>query len=371
MVSHPYETSFIKVSLTSTAKIGLILIILLKIGFIETVSLTNGTHFECPDSNVTNPCKCFTWDATPPENDTEVEISCRTMQTDEISLRELFDRLNDHITVTNFIDRFEALRLENTAVGQLTDENLFGSISFKSIDLFQNIDLAHINMSVFDMSRDTLETLCIQGSPLDGDEGQFIESLSSFPRLETLILANNHLKGFSDAAFGRVTLSNLSYIDLSGNNLTEIGPKSFFKLPEVHRINLDNNQISYVSNETFTFESEESKLLLLFLRHNNLTADSFEGRAFSNTEKTLFLYLNNNQITHLDESIWRPMFEEKNDFFIAMWSNPYRCDCRSKWMIDDEDTRNYLKKRIHGIRCQDSKRELWDYTVAELASSCP
>ena len=50
-------------------------------------------------------------------------------------------------------------------------------------------------------------------------------------------------------------------------------------LPELHRLNLDNNQISYLTNETFAFKREESKLLLIFLRYNNLTATSFEGYA--------------------------------------------------------------------------------------------
>lgn len=319
--------------------------------------------FQCPSEQVYTPCKCFTWDPSPPErNDTEVEISCRTLKTDEFSLKSLFSRISDHISLTNGITRFEALRLEHTAIGEITDREMFGNISFKSLDLFNNLDLNYIDLSVFNSSTSTLETFCVQGSPLTDEDGKFLSQITQFPKLETLILSNNELLGLNDFTFGTNSQQNLSYIDLSGNNLTKIGKRAFHKLPELHRLNLDYNQIDHISNETFTFEVEESKLLLLFLRHNNLTGESFEPNSFTNLDKTVFLYLNNNQIRYLDEVVFKPMLDAKSDLFIALWSNPFQCDCRAKWLLEDP---SYYKKRVHGVRCPD-KRELWDMDEDDL-----
>lgn len=328
-----------------------------------TIKAENRHSFECPSEEVYSPCKCFTWESSPPErNDTEVEISCRTLKTDEFTLKSLFSRISDHILFTNGITRFESLRLEHTAIGEITDSEMFGNISFKSLDLFHNLDLNYIDLSVFNASVDTLETFCVQGSPITDEDGKFMSSITKFSKLETLILSNNELLGLNDETFGQNIQPNLSYVDLSGNNITKLGKRSFFKLPELHRLNLDYNQIDYISNETFTFEMEESKLLLLFLRHNNLTGESFEPNAFTSLEKTVFLYLNNNQIKYLDERIFKPMLDVKSDLFIALWSNPFQCDCRAKWLLDDT---SYYKKRVHGIRCPD-KRELWDLDEDEL-----
>jgi len=209
-----------------------------------------------------------------------------------------------------------------------------------------------------------LKTFLLQGSPFNGTN-DFFGELSSFKNLETLILSNNKLIGLPDQAFGKTELSNLSYVDLSGNRITTIGQKTFFKLPKLQRITLDHNLIKNVTNETFTFEKEDSKLLLIFLRHNNLTEDSIEKGSFSNMNQTVFLYLNNNQITYLKEDVFKPMLDEKNDLFIALWSNPFVCDCRSLWMIQDKI---YLRKRLHGLKCSNmnNKKEVWDLEPEEL-----
>lgn len=322
---------------------------------------TIDNNFQCPPAEFVTPCKCFTWDPVAGIPDTEIEISCRTTLLNETSLKDLFVRLAGHINKTGAIDRFEALRLENTGVQEITGD-VFGDISFKSLDLFGNAELKNFDLNSFNKSTSSLGTICIQGSPLEDKEGKLFKDLSNFDNLETLILSNDQLEGLPEYTFGQKELLNLSYVDFSGNRISNIGRKAFYKLPELHRLNLDNNLIEFVSNETFSFEREESKLMLLFLRFNNLTADSFEEGIFRDMNKTVFVYFNNNKISYLKESIFRPLFEAKSDIFLALWSNPFECDCRSKWLLDDVE---YYKKRIHGIRCDD-KREIWDYTVAEL-----
>jgi Leucine-rich repeat (LRR) protein len=297
------------------------------------------------------------------QRETEVEISCRTLETDEDSLRNLFERLHQHIYENGYLKRFTSLRIENSALANIDGSDLFSGVSFQSLDLFQNIDLDVVSLKSFEASKKTLKTLLLQGSPFKGSL-EFFEELSEFKRLETLILSNNHITGLPAEVFGKHELPNLSYVDLGGNRITTIGPKTFYKLPKLQRITLDNNFITNVTNETFILEREDSKLLLIFLRNNNLTEDSFEAGSFANMNQTVFLYLNNNQMTFLREDVFKPIFEEKNDLFIALWSNPFVCDCRSLWLLDDKV---YLRKRLHGLKCTNfNKREVWDIEPQEL-----
>lgn len=335
--------------------------------------LTSAVTFKCPSNDVVAPCKCFTWDekvssatsddATEAPLDTEVEISCRTLETTEKTLERLFERLNSYAEENSFTRSFTSLRLENTAVRNLTKLDIFGNITFINVDIFFNNDLRDIDLSILSKSNGTLETLLIQGSPLNAST---MDDVTRFPLLTTVILANNHLPDLPERAFGKTAQSELSYLDLTYNNLTRLANKTFFQLSSLQRVSLDHNSISAIETEAFDFvNANESQLLLIFLRHNNLTSDSFSPDSFISTERTIFLYLNNNKITHLPESVFRPILNQKNDLFVALWSNPFECDCRSKWLLSDVA---YYKKRLHGIRCRD-KREIWDLELAELEAN--
>ena len=335
--------------------------------------LTIAGTFKCPPSDMVAPCKCFTWDekvststsdeTTDAPLDTEVEISCRTLETTEMSLESLFTRLNSYAQDEEFISSFTSLRLENTAIRNLTKPDLFGNITFVNVDIFFNNDLRQIDLTILSKSRLRLETLLIQGSALNAS---IIGDVTKFPLLTTLILTNNHLPDLPDKAFGMTAQSELSYLDLTYNNITRLNNKTFYQLSSLQRVSLDHNSISVIETEAFDFiNANESQLLLIFLRHNNLTSDSFSSDSFISSERTIFLYLNNNRITHLPESVFKPILNQKNDLFVALWSNPFECDCRSKWLLTDV---SYYKKRLHGIRCRD-KRELWDLNVSELESN--
>lgn len=329
--------------------------------FDDTKNVTAVATFECPEKDAVSPCKCFTWQSDENENDTEVEIACRTRDLDEHVLSDLFVKLNQYSDKTNYIKAYESLRLENTGIKRVS-KNIFGDVSFKQLDFFNNLDLVEFELEqAFNNSRETLHTLCIQGSDLTNSSNIFSE-LAKFEKLETVILSNTMLLGLPDRMFEGSNMTDLTYLDLSSNNISSVGRRVFAQLPEIHRLNLDNNQLTYIYNDTFDFDHEESKLLLIFLRFNQLNSSSFEPGLFQKVEKTVFLYLNHNNLTHLPEEVFRPVLEIKGDLFIAMWNNPYECDCRSKWLLNNVE---YYKKRVHGIKCGD-KRDIWEYTFEEL-----
>lgn len=355
--------------LTNRLYLSVIYILLITIWLIN---LSSAGQFKCPSSDIVAPCKCFTWDekvststdeTTDRPLDTEVEISCRTLETTESTIELLFDKLNVYAQEQGFIKSFTSLRLENTAIRNLTNLALFGNITFINVDIFFNNELRDIDLSILSKSNATLETLLIQGSPLNSS---IFGDVNQFSLLTTVILANNHLPDLPDRAFGLAPQSDLSYLDLTYNNITKLTNRTFYQLSSLQRISLDHNSIGLIESEAFDFvNANESQLLLIFLRHNNLTSESFSPESFLSTERTIFLYLNNNKITHLPESVFKPILSQKNDLFVALWSNPFECDCRSKWLLNDVA---YYKKRLHGIRCRD-KRELWDLNLTELETN--
>lgn len=318
--------------------------------------------FKCPPKDIILPCRCFKWDAEsmPPE----IEILCENARVDEDSLRGVFNRLKIYVESNNYTSSFHSLRLENTAISALHPGDL-GGLSFDSIDFFSNHDFSYIGAGSFNDSVSSLTTLSVQNSPIADNEEKpqdFYDAIKQLPNLETLMLAENYIKKLPANAFGDKDLKNLSHIDLNGNQISEIGDNAFAGLPKLNRLNLDNNQINFLNKSSFHFENDQSEFLLLYLRKNNLNSDSFESGLFSNVKQTLFIYLSQNNITYLDEQVFKPLLDTKSDVFVAVWKNPYFCDCKSKWLLQK---RGYYFRRIYGIKCQDN-RGLWDYSISEL-----
>lgn len=100
-------------------------------------------------------------------------------------------------------------------------------------------------------------------------------ALTGMDQLNKLILSNNQLKLNSAYQGAWMELTTLTTLDLSGNLLSHIPTD----LPEsLQYLYLQNNRISSVPESAF---QNTPNLQGLFLRHNRLTVDSIDRRAFS------------------------------------------------------------------------------------------
>jgi Leucine-rich repeat (LRR) protein len=180
-------------------------------------------------------------------------------------------------------------------------------------------------------------------------------------RIKSLSITHSNIVSFGPKAFRGITdnldlshnkISSLPAqlnllirkVNLSHNELNEISSNSFAS----QTIDLSHNQLSLLRENAFKVESA----LNLNLASNHLTSYSFQAgfiKSFQNklisrepsfnypnTEPlSLSLFLNDNNITHLDHDVFHSLLEQSSpSSSISLQNNPLKCDCRIKWILD-------------------------------------
>ncbi|RWS24481.1 oplophorus-luciferin 2-monooxygenase non-catalytic subunit-like protein [Leptotrombidium deliense] len=204
-----------------------------------------------------------------------------------------------------------------------------------------------------------VEIFSVQRTHLN-NSNTVLKAVNRLTNLETLILTDNEITKISNNSFNGKQ-RKLQTIELRNNNINDLDNFAFNDLPNVSSIDLDFNNISTIKNDTFVFRRKVNYILNIRLQNNNLNAKSFEVNSFANISPIVFLYLANNQIQYFDENVFKPIFEMKKDLVITAWNNPFRCDCKMKWLLENP----FYLERITGIVCAD-RRSLWTYTVDQL-----
>ena len=119
------------------------------------------------------------------------------------------------------------------------------------------------------------------------------ESFSSLGKLASLILANNKLIDLPDELFKNSTFTRL---DLSGNMLTTIGPRTLVGVEKMRMLSLARNNISDISRDSFSFASS---LQTLDISSNRLA--TIEPGVLNGPDGVITLDLSHNSITSVDE----------------------------------------------------------------------
>jgi len=102
-----------------------------------------------------------------------------------------------------------------------------------------------------------------------------------------LTIRNKSIRRISQIQ-GLEKFENLEYLDLQGNNITEVGELGYFQ--KLRKLFLSNNQI-----QTLQFFSQLPNIVVLDLNNNKIS--NVEG--LSQIKNLHYLYLDNNQITEL------------------------------------------------------------------------
>ncbi|CAC5414069.1 TLR2 [Mytilus coruscus] len=93
--------------------------------------------------------------------------------------------------------------------------------------------------------------------------------------------------------------SNTSYINLSGNYLTEIKPCAFCRYPDVKKLNLNNCPIFRITKTSF---AQLDSLRVLLFRHNSL--ESFTSNAFVCLSNLRVLKISHDLLASYPEESW-------------------------------------------------------------------
>ncbi|XP_076349257.1 uncharacterized protein LOC143246433 [Tachypleus tridentatus] len=132
---------------------------------------------------------------------------------------------------------------------------------------------------------------------LCGDANLDVVPITLNPELRELVLKNNHIKGIM-ASFS--VYHNLEYLDVSHNQLVEIGEFNFKMQSHLEYLILKRNMISLIQNNSF---AGLQQLQVLYLNENFL--EDIPSRAFVHLPNLETLDLSQNRITTISNDAFQ------------------------------------------------------------------
>ncbi|MED6270790.1 Slit 1 protein [Characodon lateralis] len=132
--------------------------------------------------------------------------------------------------------------------------------------------------------------------------------------------SNKHLQ-----ALPRGLPRNITELYLDGNQFTSV-PKELATFKYLQLVDLSNNKISSLSNDSF---SNMSQLTTLILSYNSLQC--IPPLALAGLRSLRLLSLHGNDISELHQGIFNDLATLSH---LAIGANPLYCDCRLLWLSD-------------------------------------
>ncbi|XP_037875617.1 protein slit isoform X1 [Bombyx mori] len=113
---------------------------------------------------------------------------------------------------------------------------------------------------------------------------------------------------------------------LESNELTSIPPDQIRHLTQLTRLDLSNNKISVLGNNTFEGLTKLSTLIVSYNRLRCVQRDALKGLS-----QLRVLSLHGNNISLLADGVFRDL---ESISHVALGSNPLYCDCHSRWLSE-------------------------------------
>ncbi|CAK8686184.1 unnamed protein product [Clavelina lepadiformis] len=151
------------------------------------------------------------------------------------------------------------------------------------------------------------------------------------PYLNRLYLGPNPIKSFCDDFLEELNLKRLTLRNMS---LTAV-PPSISRMSNLVFVDLSDNQISEVRNNSF---SPCKSLIRVILENNFIT--SIEENAFNGATSLRTIQLSENRLTSLPGGILSNVSVERLD--VELWENEFFCDCSLKDFKIWVDQRNAI-----------------------------
>lgn len=180
------------------------------------------------------------------------------------------------------------------------------------------------------------------------DDGRDLFSLvKKFDNLEGIYIISTNLREIPQNAlitngkFG----NNLQIVRICNSLISKLHDLTFAHLTNLLWIDLGDNKIDQVSANTFTMINANSEITLrISLSGNRLTTASIEEGAFSDIKRSVDLYLNDNKIDTLKETVWYRLINSEKNLLIHLKNNGLICDCRHHWLsVHKQETELHFK----------------------------
>ena len=197
--------------------------------------------------------------------------------------------------------KFFDLIISNSKIKSI-DSLTFNRITFKRITITKEAaNLKYIHVNAFGNGSESIQYFGIRNQ-LSNNESITILS-NSFKNLkEIYTISPNEMKE-------TFKLPNLLYLVIDGSQSTKlklIDENAFYECDNLRYLNLSDNEIEQITENLFNFRSTSDQLLTLKLKRNKLNSLSFQPNSLSKFNRPVELILNHNEITYLDEIVFKP-----------------------------------------------------------------
>ncbi|XP_063742568.1 toll-like receptor 9 [Eleginops maclovinus] len=214
--------------------------------------------------------------------------------------------MGHHFGFLQNLKMLEVLSLANNGIGMRIDQRLISS-SLKYLYFYGN----HLDIM------------------WDYDNDKYTNFFQNLTNLTYLDISNNDLKSISAVVLCNLPQS-LKDLSISNNNLKKFPWDNITALSNLSYLNLSHNFLDVLPNKIIDFGAH---FTLLDLSHNHLSIipDEF----FSNAESLNYLYLSHNQIKVLNHQILPPPFKNGSALqVLTLHANPFKCECDTSSFAD-------------------------------------
>ncbi|KAF7487660.1 Leucine-rich repeat-containing protein 4 [Sarcoptes scabiei] len=246
------------------------------------------------------------------------------------------------------------------------DDNLFDSIRFKRIVLFEMRSLSRIKSNAFNGTSKDVHHFEIKGENKLGIKfmNQLFDALSCLTNVRQMHLELDHLESIPSYAFRNVPPQSLSSqsrpmdssqstslinenrskrfrlerLTIISKSLSQISSYAFYELNSLRYIRIHSNSLTRISAHAFDFAQPFSHSLVIDLHRNQLKLSSFEIDAFQQVNRPVHLNLAHNNLSSIPQFIFERFLNTDGKNLIKLAENPLECDCSIRWLLKDRST---------------------------------
>ncbi|MEQ2158417.1 hypothetical protein GOODEAATRI_012105 [Goodea atripinnis] len=226
-----------------------------------------------------------------------------------IQLTNITSISEHHLKATPFL---QELHMYGNHLESLSSHLLRGVPQLHTLDLTGN-KLSDLPVDAF--SDAPLQNLVLKNNQIKRADAKWFPKNSSLTWLD---LSGNHLTEISVGLFQR--LPQLENLDLSNNRLEKISVNSLDPLTKLERLNLQDNKLETLNESVFQYTHN---LTSLFLTRNKLT--KLPQNLFQGLTRLIHLSLDNNQLSHIPKGLLDPLSSLEDDG-LDLTVNPLLCD---------------------------------------------
>ncbi|XP_013776365.1 oplophorus-luciferin 2-monooxygenase non-catalytic subunit-like [Limulus polyphemus] len=292
----------------------------------------------CPSEELFLPCEC----------EGSAVIQCNKAKTTSEVVESFKQKFED-------FGAFGTFHMKNTPVSKIPSR-LFGPAKFYSFRITGNLNLNSVEDNAFAGSEPFAEHIDISNNAISSPS--VFQAISKLDQLKYINLENNSLTEVPNNAFGNQALQ---FISLRYNKIQSVGQYAFQHLANLERLDLRNNLITLLQDNVFDFVKTTVDYTSIALENNKISDVS--NNALVGLKRSEVL-LSNNLLTTLKAEAFQSYFEKIVQFngrAIVLKDNPFYCDCRVKWIVENKSYWPY----IGAMTCHDG-RNIQSYKVEEL-----